>query len=132
MNTTAVRAQCRAFRARWPEAAAREFDPRKVGLVTGKTSENTFVFNTRDAAGSPIAGNPNLGHDYGNAKLTDDERWALVEYMKAVGGKRVGDRVVPNQRGARLGLGSSGYIPKLGSASSSTRAYDGRAISRFR
>lgn len=73
----------------------REFDPRKVGLVTGKTSENTFVFNTRDAAGAIIAGNSNLGHDYGNSLLTADERWALVEYMKAVGGTRVGDRVVP-------------------------------------
>ncbi|WLI91797.1 di-heme-cytochrome C peroxidase [Massilia sp. R2A-15] len=73
----------------------REFDPLKVGLVTGSTPENTFVFRTRDAAGSLIAGNSNLGHDYGNARLTDEERWALVEYMKAVGGTRVGDRVVP-------------------------------------
>lgn len=73
----------------------REFDPRKVGLVTGAAAGNTFVFKTRDAAGAPIAGNANLGHDYGNARMTDDERWALVEYMKAVGGTRVGDRVVP-------------------------------------
>lgn len=41
------------------------------------------------------AGNSNLGHDYGNAQFTEEERWALVEYMKAVGAKRVGDRVVP-------------------------------------
>lgn len=73
----------------------REFDPRKVGLVTGTAAGNTFVFNTRDAAGAVIAGNSNLGHDYGNARMTDDERWALVEYMKAVGGTRVGDRIVP-------------------------------------
>lgn len=83
----------------------REFDPQKVGFVTDDTIlqyrserarlENSFVFKTRDAAGTNIAGNSNLGHDYGNALLTDDDRWALVEYMKAVGGTRVGDRIVP-------------------------------------
>ena len=73
----------------------REFDPRKVGLVTGTADGNIVAFKTRDAAGALIAGNSNLGHDYGNARMTDEERWALVEYMKAVGGTRVGDRIVP-------------------------------------
>lgn len=82
----------------------REFDPIKVGFVTDKTAapylteraqlENTFIFRSRDATGSPIAGNGNAGHDYGNALLTDEERFALVEYMKAVGASRVGDKVV--------------------------------------
>jgi hypothetical protein len=57
--------------------------------------ENAFVVRVRDAAGNIIPGNSNLGHDDGNAQLTEDERWALVEYMKAVGAKRVGDCVIP-------------------------------------
>jgi len=74
----------------------REFDPVKVGYVLdGATADNSFIFRSRDALGNVIDGNDNGGHDYGNAALTDEQRWALVEYMKAVGGKRVGNRVVP-------------------------------------
>ena len=36
------------------------------------------------------------------------------------------------RRGKRDGLGSSGNMAKLGSASASARAYDGLAIRRFR
>lgn len=82
----------------------REFDPQKVGYVTDQTTaeylterskqENTFVFRTRDPAGNNIAGNSNAGHNYGNA-LTEVQRWALVEYMKAVGGRRDGNKIVP-------------------------------------
>ena len=79
----------------------RAFDPEKVGYVTEGSkfatdqtrADSTFVFRTRDANG-PISGNGNDGHDYGTA-LDDKDRWALVEYMKAVGGRRMGDRVVP-------------------------------------
>ena len=74
----------------------REFDPVRVGYVVDPAAgDNSFTFRTVDAAGRPIDGNANGGHDYGNAVLTDDQRWALVEYMKAVGGKRVGNRVLP-------------------------------------
>jgi mono/diheme cytochrome c family protein len=83
----------------------REFDPEKVGFVTDGArpqflsdrarQENTFMFATRDAAGRPIAGNSNLGHDYGNAAFTEDQRLALVEYMKAVGARRVGNKIIP-------------------------------------
>jgi hypothetical protein len=80
----------------------REFDPEKVGYVTNDSplvtdkvkAENSFVFNTRDAIGS-IPGNANSGHDYGNASLTDNDRRALVEYLKAVGAHREGDKIVP-------------------------------------
>ena len=80
----------------------REFDPEKVGYVTDRSkfetdatkAENAFVFRTKDANG-PISGNLNSGHDYGNASFTDADRMALVEYMKAVGAVRVGDRIVP-------------------------------------
>lgn len=85
------------------KVGTREFDPQRVGFVTDATAvafqseraarENTFLFNTRSADGKALAGNSNLGHDYGNARLTDEDRWALVEYMKAVGGRRVGSHV---------------------------------------
>lgn len=74
----------------------REFDPVRVGFVVDPTvPDNSFTFRTVDAAGRAIDGNANGGHDYGNAALNDEQRWALVEYMKAVGGNRVGNRVVP-------------------------------------
>jgi hypothetical protein len=74
----------------------REFDPVRVGYVVDPTAAgNSFTFRIADGAGRPIDGNANSGHDYGNAALTDDQRWALVEYMKAVGGKHVGSRIVP-------------------------------------
>ena len=71
----------------------REFDPKRVGFVTRDasdrllgtpTTDNSFLFETRDGAGRVIDGNSNAGHDYGNAWLTEDERWALVEYMKGL------------------------------------------------
>jgi hypothetical protein len=71
----------------------REYDPQRVGFTTrdadgklldGPTEDNGFAFNTRDAAGRVIDGYSNAGHDYGNAWLTEDERWALVEYLKGL------------------------------------------------
>ncbi len=83
----------------------REFDPERVGYVTDKSNpvyksdqafaESTFLFRTMSATGAPIDGNSNAGHDYGNAALSEADRWALVEYMKAVGGTRSGDKVLP-------------------------------------
>jgi cytochrome c peroxidase len=57
-----------------------EYDPKKAGYV----SDGGFEFRTHDTAGVPVLGNYNSGHDYGNANLTDDERWALVEYLKSL------------------------------------------------
>jgi hypothetical protein len=76
----------------------REFDPSKVGYVTAPAPDgratwpdDIFVFKTRDDAGQPIQGNLNDGHDYGNAAFKPEERMALIEYMKAIGGRRVKD-----------------------------------------
>ena len=58
---------------------SRQFDPTKVGF---KTDDPAFPeFHTRDAAGKPIPGNSNAGHEYG-MDLSDDESWALIEYLK--------------------------------------------------
>ena len=55
----------------------REFDPKEVGYVSSTAANHsTFVTTAK--------GNSNAGHDYGNARLTDYERWALVEYMKTL------------------------------------------------
>jgi mono/diheme cytochrome c family protein len=56
----------------------REFDPKNVGYETVKSDDNSFLFDTS------LPGNFNAGHDYGNAGLTDADRWALVEYMKTL------------------------------------------------
>jgi hypothetical protein len=56
------------------KVGSREFDPVNVGfdLATG-----TFDFDTS------AVGNSNKGHEYGT-KLTDEERWQLVEFLKTL------------------------------------------------
>jgi hypothetical protein len=63
---------------------SREYDPKKVGFVTEKTDQNSFELNAFDDQGKLIDGNWNTGHDYDNATMSDDERWALVEYLKTL------------------------------------------------
>ncbi|MGD0189334.1 MAG: di-heme-cytochrome C peroxidase [Rhizomicrobium sp.] len=60
-----------------------EFDTVKVGFVSTPNLPNTSEFRVRDANGTPILGNYNSGHDYGE-KLNDAERWALIEYLKGL------------------------------------------------
>ena len=64
----------------------REFDPVKVGLDTSGAS-GKFLLDTE------LLGNSNAGHSFedgplGNGVigplLTEDERWALVEYLKSI------------------------------------------------
>ena len=63
----------------------REFDPVKVGIDTSGES-GRFLYDTS------LVGNSNAGHSFeeGSGRgiigrlLTDDERWALVEYMKSI------------------------------------------------
>jgi len=57
---------------------SREFDPDKVGYQTDKSDDNSFRFDTS------LPGNLNAGHDYGNDKLTEPDRKALVEYLKTM------------------------------------------------
>lgn len=63
-----------------------EFDPVKVGLDTSATS-GTFLMDTT------LLGNSNAGHSFQNGPrgegvvgplLTDDQRWALIEYLKSI------------------------------------------------
>jgi RoxA-like, cytochrome c-like len=59
-----------------------EFDPVKVGYVAEQRS-GSFFFDTT------LKGNSNAGHEYGTGEygstpFTEDEVWALVEYMKTL------------------------------------------------
>ena len=63
-----------------------DFDPVRVGLDTTATS-GTFLMDTT------LQGNSNAGHSFQDGPrgdgvvgplLTDDQRWALVEYLKSI------------------------------------------------
>ncbi len=56
----------------------RHFDPKNVGFVSDDPSckTGTFVVDPNNANG-----NGNGGHEYGT-DLTEDQRWAIVEYLK--------------------------------------------------
>ncbi len=58
----------------------REFDPVNVGY---NTSSGLSEFRVLDSNGHIQPGNSNLGHDYGE-DLTNDQKWALIEYMKTL------------------------------------------------
>jgi mono/diheme cytochrome c family protein len=63
----------------------REFDPKNVGYSTAKFDRG-FEFRTGQT------GNSNAGHEFRNApgkgrigrELTDEERWAIIEYLKTL------------------------------------------------
>lgn len=57
-----------------------KFDPKRVGFVD---SEGKNEFRVKDEKGQIIEGNSNLGHNYGT-HLNDDEKWAIIEYMKSL------------------------------------------------
>ena len=57
---------------------SRIFDPKNVGYATDESPFKTGAFVADPANAN---GNGNGGHEFG-AGLTDDERWAIIEYMK--------------------------------------------------
>ena len=67
-----------AERSKTFHLGTREFDAENVGYQKAGSDDNSFEFDTS------LPGNANTGHDYGNDKLTDPERGALVEYMKTL------------------------------------------------
>jgi len=59
-----------------------EYDPTGLGYVNEATN-TSFLFDTS------LPGNSSAGHEYGTgaygqAALTEDERWALIEYLKTL------------------------------------------------
>jgi hypothetical protein len=89
----------------------REFDPVKVGLDTSGKSGSFLVDTT-------LLGNSNAGHSFedgprGNGVigplLTDQQRWALVEYLKSI--PEEGGRITPfgGPKDAKTGHGDWGH-----------------------
>jgi hypothetical protein len=68
----------RCDRYRQPEfmVGSRELDPIKVGFKA--EGYDGFLFKT------DIRGNRNTGHEYGACKMSDADRWALLEYLKSL------------------------------------------------
>jgi len=63
---------------------SREYDPVKVGYQTSQpTSGLGFELNTREG-GKIIEGNSNIGHEYGAETFDEEDRMALIEYMKTL------------------------------------------------
>jgi hypothetical protein len=68
-----------AQRPRSFNVGTREYDPAKAGYRTdAAASGNGFAFT----ASGP--GNSNEGHDYGVGRLTEEQRLALLEYLKSL------------------------------------------------
>ncbi len=69
---------------------SREFDPRNVGYSTANF-EGAFEYRT-DQPEDPHPGNSNAGHEFRNTpgpgrigpELSDDDRWAIIEYLKTL------------------------------------------------
>lgn len=59
-----------------------EFDPKKLGLAKPKNN-SVHLFRVYDKEGEVILGNWNGGHEYGT-DLSDDEKYALIEYIKGL------------------------------------------------
>jgi len=57
---------------------SRIFDPKNVGYATDESPFKTGAFIADPANAN---GNGNGGHEFG-AGLTDQERWAIIEYLK--------------------------------------------------
>jgi hypothetical protein len=58
---------------------SKKYDPVNVGYVT---DESPFKDGKLVVSGSDVQpGNSNIGHDFGT-KLSDDEKWQLIEYLK--------------------------------------------------
>ena len=75
---------CRQTSARrYFSVGGTEFDPNDVGFKSGP-GDGPFEFRVRDANDKIIPGNDNAGHDYGTASMTEQERRALVEYLKTL------------------------------------------------
>ena len=71
---------------------SREFDPKNVGYAR-EQFDGGFEFKTDQPPNDPHPGNSNAGHEFRNAplgkgvigpELTDEERWAIIEYLKTL------------------------------------------------
>jgi hypothetical protein len=69
---------CVEVRPKKFNVGTREFDPVKVGVLLKPDANAGLEFDTS------LPGNSNKGHDYGACELNDDDRYALIEYLKTL------------------------------------------------
>lgn len=63
----------------------REFDVENVGYVDAEPDNGqAFLLEARDNNGVVVEGNGNQGHEYGADKFSDEDRRAIVEYLKSL------------------------------------------------
>jgi cytochrome c553 len=62
---------------------SRDFDPVEVGLKS-EPGQGRSEFRVRSPDGKELYGNSNAGHEWGAAELSDEERWAIVAYLKTL------------------------------------------------
>lgn len=63
------------------KVGSRKFDPKNVGFATDESPYKSGTFTVDPANRN---GNGNGGHDY-TQNLSDDDRWAIIEYLKVIG-----------------------------------------------
>ncbi len=63
----------------------RAFDTTEVGYVDAEPANGqAFLLKTHDDSGTIIEGNGNQGHEYGAGGFSDEDRMAIVEYLKSL------------------------------------------------
>jgi hypothetical protein len=67
-----------AYRPKKFMVGSRELDVKKVGFKHEEGSYPGFLFDVS------LPANSNAGHEYGARKMTEEDRWDLVEYMKSL------------------------------------------------
>jgi len=60
----------------------REYDPVRLGYQQDRAKYTLPPSVTVTEFDTSLAGNSNAGHEWNLDKLTDDQRWAIVEYLK--------------------------------------------------
>jgi len=60
----------------------REYDPVRVGYQQDRSKYTLPPYGSVSEFDTTLAGNSNAGHEWNLEKLTDDQRWAIVEYLK--------------------------------------------------
>jgi cytochrome c553 len=60
----------------------REYDPVRLGYQQDATKYKPAPYQTPSVLDTTLPGNSNAGHDWKLDTLTDDQRWAIIEYLK--------------------------------------------------
>jgi mono/diheme cytochrome c family protein len=61
---------------------SREYDPVRLGYQQDPAKYTLPPYFTPTHLDTTLAGNSNAGHDWNLDRLTEDQRWAIIEYLK--------------------------------------------------